>query len=144
MFRVSATVSIHRSPPNVFAFVADLRNFPLWRANLATSTLVSENFTDVGARCEEEMQIGPRRIPATCQITAFSAGRTLSFQAISPGLVYDGRAVVEPEEDGSRFTLSGDIRLSGFLRLLQPVLKRRLQDGVGREAAAIKAHMEGI
>ncbi len=142
MFNMSESVLIHRSPEDVFEFVADLRNFPIWRANLASSTVVSERSTDVGARCDEEIQMGPRRIPATCEITAFSAGRTFSFQAVSPGLTYDGHVVVGPEEDGSSFTLSGEVRVNGFLRLLQPIIKGRMQEGVRREVAGVKAHME--
>lgn len=97
MFRVSETVSIGRPPGDVFQFVLDLRNFPKWRANLASSAVVSETYTDVGARCDEQIQMGPRTIPASCEITAFAAGRSLSFRALSPGLVYDGNVVVEPE-----------------------------------------------
>jgi hypothetical protein len=142
MFRIGESALVHSAPGEVFAFVSDLRNFPLWRANLATSRVVSDGFTDVGARCEEEIQIGPRTIPATCQITRFDAGRTFSFRALSPGLQYDGLVDVEEGGDDSRFTLTGDITVTGLLRLLQPALRRRLQDGVRKEVAAIKAHVE--
>lgn len=142
MLRVSETTSINRPPGEVFDFVADLRNFPIWRANLASSTLVSDGYTDVGATCDEEIQMGPRRVAATCRITAFSQGRTFSFQAVSPGLIYDGLVVVEPSDDGSTFTLSGDITLKGATKLLRPFLKGRLQAGVRQEVAAVKTHLE--
>lgn len=142
VFRIGESVLVHGAPGEVFGFVSDLRNFPLWRAGLATSTVVSDQFTDVGARCEEEIAIGPRSIPATCQITSFDAGRTFSFRALSPGLRYDGLVTVEPEHGSTRLTLTGDITVTGPLRLLQPVLRRRLQEGVREEVAAIKAHME--
>ena len=142
VFRIGESALVHSGPAEVFAFVSDLRNFPLWRANLATSTVVSDNYTDVGARCEEEIRIGPRSIPATCQITIYDPGRTFSFRARSPGLQYDGLVTVEPEGDATRFTLSGDITVTGPLRLLQPVLRRRLQDGVREEVAAIRTHVE--
>jgi hypothetical protein len=141
-FHVSETISIARPAEDVFAFVADLRNFPLWRANLRSSTVVSENHTQVGARCVEEMQIGPRVIPGTCRIVTYSEGRTFSFQAVSPGLTYDGRVIVEAEPSGCVFTLGGDVRITGFLRLLQPLIHGRMQDGVETEAARIKAIME--
>jgi uncharacterized membrane protein len=144
MFRVSETVSISRPHGEVLEFVADLRNFPKWRANLASSVVVSEAYTDVGARCDERIRIGPRTIPTSCEITAFSAGRSLSFRALSPGLVYDGKVVVEPEPGGSTFTLSGEVRLSGLLRLLRPVIRARMQDGVRREVAAVKARVEAL
>lgn len=142
MIHVSATASIGCTPAEVFAYVADLRNFPRWRANLASSTIVSEHYTDVGATCDEEVQVGPAKIPGTCRITTFSAGHTFAFQAVSRGLTYDGRVVTEPDGNRTTFTLSGDITLSGFLRLLRPMIARSLQDGVRREVAAIKANLE--
>jgi uncharacterized membrane protein len=144
MFRMSETVSIRRPADDVFQFVADLRNFPKWRANLASSEVVSDAHTDVGARCIEQIQMGPRTIPASCEITAFSPGRSLTFRARSPGLVYDGTVIVEPEPGGSAFTLSGEVRLNGPLRLLQPVIRARMRDGVRREAAAVKARVEAL
>ncbi len=53
MFRVSETVSISRPPGDGFLFLADLRNFPEWRANLASSAVVSETYADGGVRCHE-------------------------------------------------------------------------------------------
>jgi Polyketide cyclase / dehydrase and lipid transport len=141
VFQMSETVSIDRPPADVFSFVADLRNFPIWRANLASSRVVSDSPTDVGATCDEEIQVGPRKIPATCRITSFSAGREFLFQAISQGLVYDGHLLVEPHGSGCRLTLSGEVRLSGFMRLMQPVLSRRMRQGVRTEVAAIRDHM---
>jgi uncharacterized membrane protein len=142
MFRMSETVSINRSPKDVFDFVADLNNFPKWGANLASSTVISERSTDLGARCDEEIQLGPRKMPATCEITAFSAGRTFSFRAISPGIVYAGHIIVEPEENGSSFTLAGEVQVEGFLRLMQGILKRRMEDGVRKEVASVKSYLE--
>jgi len=142
MFHVSDTVSIDRPPGDVFDFVADLRNFPRWRANLASSAVVSETHTGVGARCDEEIRMGSRTIPATCEITTSSVGRTFSFRAVAPGLVYDEIVVVEPQRDGSAFTLSGEVGLTGLLRLLQPVIRARMQAGVRSEVAAVKACLE--
>lgn len=141
MFRMSETVFISRSAADVFEFVSDLRNFPLWRAHLVSSTIVSEQVTGVGARCEEKIGMGPGRIPATCQITALDPGGVFSFAAVSPGLRYDGHVSVDSQGDGCTFTLSGEVNVSGFLRLLEPVIKRRMQAGVKEEVAAVQAHM---
>jgi hypothetical protein len=52
-------------------------------------------------------------IPGWCRITSFTPGRTFSFRALSPGLRYDGLVDVVPEGDGCRFTLTGDITVTG-------------------------------
>lgn len=94
MIELSETKTISRPPDDVYEFLADLNNFPKWRANLVSSEIVTEVQSDVGARCNEVMQIGPMRIPATCEITKFSAGQTFSFKAVSPGIVYNGNVLV--------------------------------------------------
>ena len=55
------------------------------------------------------------------------ADRDYTFRAVSRGLVYDGRLMVTPKEDGSSLTLSGEVQLSGFVRLLQPIISGRMR-----------------
>lgn len=142
MFRMSEAVQIDRAPADVFGFMADLDNFPLWRANLASSTVMSEQSNLVGAWCEEEIQVGRRRIPGTCSITAMSPGREFTFRAGSPGLTYDGRLLVEPDGSGSRLTLGGEVRISGLLRVLEPALRHRMRAGLRSEVATVKRVLE--
>ena len=86
--------------------------------------------------------MGPRKMPATCEITSFVADRDYTFRAVSRGLVYDGRLMVAPREGGSSLTMSGEGQLSGFVRRLQPIISGRMRQGVKSEVAAIKAHLE--
>ncbi len=138
MFRMSETVSINRAPTDVFDFVSDLNNFQHWRANLASSTVKSERSNGAGAWCEEEIQAGRRRIPGTCSITALTAGQEFTFRAISAGLVYEGRLLVEPEGGSTRLTLGGVVHISGGLRLIEPMLRRRMRSGLRSEVKKIK------
>ena len=138
MFRMSETVSIDRAPTDVFDFISDLHNFPRWRANLASSTVMSERSNIAGAWCEEEIQVGPLRIPGSCSITALTTGQEFSFRAVSRGLVYDGRLIVEPHGDSTRLTLGGAVHISGGLRVLEPLLARRMRSGLRSEVTTIK------
>jgi len=143
MIQLLESRTIARSPGEVFAFLADLNNFPKWRANLVSFTILTEGPTGVGTRCTEVVQVGPMRATGTCDVTEFSTGRTLAFTATSATIVYAGRIVVEPWEKGARLTLSGDVHPRGPMKLMQPVLRRKLESGIQKEASAVKELLEG-
>jgi hypothetical protein len=142
MIQLNETRTIARSPGDVFAFLADLNNFPKWRANLVSFRILTAGPTDVGTRCAEVVQVGPMRATGTCDVTEFSPGRTMAFTATSAGIVYDGRIVVEPWEKGSRLTLTGDVHPRGPMKLMQPVLRRKLESGIQKEGSAVKELLE--
>ena len=142
MIRLNEATAICCPPGEVFAFLADLNNFAKWRANLVSFTILTAGPTEVGTRCVEVVQVGPMRATGTCDVTEFSAGRSMAFKAVSGGIVYDGRIVVEPSAEGSRLTLTGDVQVRGWLKLMQPMLKRRLASGIKKEASSVKRVLE--
>ena len=142
MINLKETITISRSPSEVFAFVADLSNFPKWRANLVSFKVLTAGPTEVGTRCTEVIQVGPMRVPGSCDVTEFSPGRMMAFKAVSKGIIYDGRILVEPWEKGSKLTLTGDVQPSGLPKLIQPILKRKLQSGIKNEVRSIKEVVE--
>jgi hypothetical protein len=142
MIQLNETITISRSPGEVFAFLADLNNFPKWRANLVTSKVLTTAPTEVGTRCSEVVQMGPIQATASCEVTEFSAGRMLAFKAVSPAIIYDGRILVEPWEKGSKLTLTGAVQSKGFWKLMQPIIKGELESGIKKETKAIKEFLE--
>jgi hypothetical protein len=142
VIHLNETRTIARSPAEVFAFLADLTNFPMWRANLVSFEILTEGPTDVGTRCTEVVQVGPMRATGTCDVTEFSPGGTMGFTATSATIVYDGRIAVEPWEKGSRLTLTGDVHPRGPMKLTTPVLRRKLESGIQKEVAAVKELLE--
>lgn len=142
MFEVQGISKIHRSPGEVFEFVADLHNFEKWRSNLVSSTIVTKGPTDVGSQCSEVIQMGPKQEAIFCEVTAFTPGSVMSFESDSSALTYFGNIVVEPCEEGAQFTITGRIVPKGFFNILQPFLKMQLSKGVKQEAASVKRCME--
>lgn len=77
----------------------------------------------------------------TCNVTEFSPGR-MAFKAVSAGITYDGRILVEPSGMGSKLTLTGDVHPRGPLKLIQRVLKGKLESGIKQEVSAVKLFLE--
>lgn len=142
MIQLNEARTISRPPGEVFSFLADLNNFPKWRANLVSFKILTDGPTEVGTRCAEVVQVGPMRASGTCDVTELTPGRSMAFKATTAALVYDGRIVVEPWERGSKLTLTGDVYPRGPMKLMQPVLRRKLASGIDREVSAVKEFLE--
>jgi uncharacterized membrane protein len=142
LIQLNETITISRSPSEVFAFLADLNNFPKWRANLVSFKVLTAGPTEVGTRCTEVVQVGPMRATGSCDVTEFSPGRMMAFKAVSAGIIYDGRILVEPWEEGSKLTLTGDVQPKGLSKLVQPILKGKLESGIRKEVTSIKEFLE--
>jgi hypothetical protein len=115
-------VVVSKSPAEVFAFVADLRNEPLWHVDL----------TSVPPDTEPEPTVGK---PIPVKFTPFMGQTDGIFTAeeVIPGskIVYRAELagirprityLVEPVDSGARFTRSVDLHLTGVLSLMTPVM----------------------
>lgn len=142
MIRLNDTITISRSPGEVFAFLADLNNIPKWQAEVVTSKVITTGPTKVGTRFIEEVKMGPMRAMANCEVTEFSPGRMMAFKAVSPSINYEGRILVEPWEKSAKLTLVGTVQPMGFWKLMQPMMKGEFKSGIKKELAAIKEILE--
>lgn len=142
MIQLNDTITISRSPGDVFAFLADLNNIPKWQAEVVTSQVITTGPTKVGTRFTEEVKMGPMRATANCEVTEFSPDRTMVFKAVSPSITYEGRILVEPWEKGAKLTLAGIVQPKGLWKLMQPMMKGEFKSGIKKELAAIKETLE--
>ena len=128
MFTRKASVLIDRPPPEVFAFVADARNRPMWDESVDSEELMSPEPIGAGSTVRTTMQSMGRDYvfdweivehePPTRQRIESTSGPfpTELLWELSDGL--DGTTRAE-------FTLTG--RPSGLLRLLEPLIARSTQ-----------------
>jgi len=142
MFQLIDTITISRSPSDVFAFLVDLNNIPKWQTGVVSSTVITTGPTKVGTRFTEEVKIGPLRATAKCEVTEFSPDRKMSFNAISPSIDYEGQVLVEPWEKGAKLTMTGTAQPKGFWKLVQPMMIGESKRGMKKELAAIKEILE--
>ena len=142
MIQPNDTITISRSPSEVFAFLADLNNIPKWQAEVVASKVITTGPTKVGSRFTEEVKMGPMRATANCEVIEFSPDTMMAFKAVSPSVNYEGRVLVEPWEKGAKLTLAGTVQPKGLWKLLQPIMNAEFKSGIKKELAAIKQILE--
>ena len=111
------TITIRRSPEDVFAFVADGTTATQWRPGVTDIRLASGS--GLGARYEQGVKgPGGRRIAADYEITAWDPPRELAFAAVAGPVRPTGAYRLEAIPEGTRLTFSLDAKVGGLKGLL--------------------------
>jgi uncharacterized protein YndB with AHSA1/START domain len=144
MFTYEGETTIARPAEEVFAFAADPENLPKW-----TDTSQVEVLTDgpmgLGTRLKVTMGKGPLRATADFETSEWEENRSWTYKTIPPHwLLWDATYRVEPiDASSSKFSTSGQISISGFRRLLEPLVRGELAKGEQAELERLKAIVEG-
>lgn len=146
MARYVARTRTDRAAAEVFAYLADLRNFAEW---------------DPGVRRVEQVEGEGAGADAVFDVTVAGVGllpdqtlryRTVAYEpprevlvlAESTLLTSEDRITVAPEGDGAVVTYDADLRLNGPLRLGDPLLRLVFGRIGDRAAAGLRRAVDGI
>lgn len=131
MPRAEATITIARSPEDVFDFLAAGENNLLWRPGvLDVSHASGEGLGEVwkqGVR-------GPagRRVTADYKITHYERPTRLAFVAIAGPARPEGSYDLEPVSDGTRLRFALSWEPKGLARLLNAPVQKTMNAEVGQ------------
>lgn len=122
-------------PGAVFDYIADFKSAAEWDPGVAHARRLDTGRLGVGSRYELGVRMGGRVVPMTYRITVFDRPSrvVLEGEGSTVEAIDDIRFV--PAIDGTVVDYTADIRLRGWMRLIQPFLGGALAK-VGRDAAA--------
>jgi uncharacterized protein YndB with AHSA1/START domain len=137
------TVTIHRPPEDVFAYVLDGEKCLEWRRHVMDVRRISGD-GGVGTIYGQGVR-GPmgRRIAADYRVTVCEPSRLLEFQTLNGPVRPHGRFEITPEGDDSRLTLSLDSEMNGLMALFIGRTVQRTMDTEVHEIDRMKAILEG-
>jgi uncharacterized protein YndB with AHSA1/START domain len=139
---VEATVRINRPPAEVFAFVADQRNDPRWRAGVVEMTPSPPAPVAPGTTVHEVLRFAGRTHVTDTTIVDVVPGRSFEFAGAGSGGRVRGSRAVAPTSDGTQLTTRLQVDTSGLLRLLEPVLAPRFRAATRRDLATLARLLE--
>src|SRR5207253_6658751 len=125
LLMVDVTVSgVVRAPPSeVFAFLADLENWPRWQSDMQTTTLVEGQPGTFGARYRFVSRAMGQTIDSTVRLVRIEAEHEVAFEGEWAGMIRPtGRYRVEPAAGGTLVTLNPQPEVRGIGRILAPLL----------------------
>jgi carbon monoxide dehydrogenase subunit G len=138
----SNTITIERTPRDVFEFVSNLENVPRWNYAIVETRKVSEGPVSVGTTYRQVRSL-PSRSEETLQVTELEPDRRFAFEGgLGP---LEGTLTYELEEVGgsTRLTNSADLQARGIAKLAAPIASGRVRGAVAENLEALKRLLEG-
>jgi uncharacterized protein YndB with AHSA1/START domain len=143
MIDTSKSITIGRPVAEVFAYVTDTSNDPAWHTDVLEARKTTEG--PIGAGTTWHLRFKPAMgiSEGDMEVVAFEPNRKEVQQGVmgpmQPTLTY----LFEPVDGGTRFTRQVEIRISGMMRLMEPLMRLMTPKGNARFVANLKRVLEG-
>jgi uncharacterized membrane protein len=123
----SATVIIRRAPSDVWDFVSHLATTPTWRTTV--TSIEPPDTLQVGEQFSATTRLLGRTWRWVLELTELDDGRQLDYVVVQGVVKPYVSYRVEPDPDGTRFTMTGGINQFGLggrllTRFAHPALRR--------------------
>jgi uncharacterized protein YndB with AHSA1/START domain len=142
MARMEASAVINRPVDKVFAYMADVRNWPQWYSGMLEGEQTSKGPVGVGTTSQGVSQFLGRRMDWTAEVTKYEPNRKFELKITSGPMSIEQSLTFEPVEGGTRFTLVGEGETGGFFRLAEPVVNRMQRRQMEGDLANLKDILE--
>jgi uncharacterized protein YndB with AHSA1/START domain len=142
VFAKTATVQISRPPEEVFAFVADARNRPLWDESVGTEELTSPEPIGVGSTVRTGLRSMGRDYVLTWEVTHHEPPSRQTIESTSGPFPTTLEYRLSPQDGGTLVQFSVTGRPTGMLRLLQPLIARNTEQNLARGFPRLKRLLE--
>jgi hypothetical protein len=132
MTRFEHSVVIHRPIEDVWTYVSDVANNPVWQGPIQEVRQPAGGPLEVGSEIVEVASFLGKRFEITLVLTEHDPMRRSGVRTSSGPVRLDGSYLFERVDEGTRFTAQGEVEAHGFFRLAEPLFARI----AGREWAA--------
>ena len=118
----SDSIVIDRPIEEVFAYVADVTNDPAWHTDILEARKTTEGPVGMGTTWHTRFKPSMGISEADMEVVSFEPNRLLAMKGevgpMHPTLTYR----LEPTAGGTRFTRRVQIKVSGWMTVMQPLI----------------------
>ena len=141
MIQHEVRLHINRPLEQVFAYVADVRNWKAWQEHLEQVEPATRGPLRVGTQIREVRHSGGRSVENRAQITALEPNKRFETKTVNDPMVVVSYWF-EAEEGGTRVSYRYVMETRGTRRLLQPMLARSIKLQQDSELEKLKSVLE--
>jgi uncharacterized membrane protein len=124
---VEESVVIARPPEQVFSYVSNAQNLPVWDSSILKAEQVDSGPLQVGTRWRGVSKVLGRRFKWTTELVEFAPPTMTMSRSVEGKLSFTVTNTFQPEAGGTRFTYTVDAEsgLGGiFGRVADPVVEK--------------------
>jgi hypothetical protein len=135
------TTVINRPPAEVFSFLADFENVPLWNYAISETRKISGGPVGVGSRYRQTRTL-PARSEETFEVTEFEPDHKLAIRGPLGPFQADVSYLLTAAGDGTSVSNTMDLRPTGVSRLVAPLAGSRVRSAVATHLDSLKQLLE--
>lgn len=138
-----ASIRIDCPPDQVFAFIGDAANNPLWRKNVIRTEWLDDGPMRVGRRGRQTARLLGREWTVEAEVVEWDPPRQVAWRAVQGPVSVRSWARVEPDGAGCRVSGGADGKFSGPIGgLLTRLAAPRMVRQANVDLALLKARLE--
>jgi uncharacterized protein YndB with AHSA1/START domain len=135
------TITIERRPDEVFGFLAQFENVPLWNYAISETRKIDGGAVGVGSRYRQTRTL-PSQREETFEVTEFEPGRRLAIRGDLGPFRSEVTYVLDPTDTGTTITNTMNLQPTGAARLIAPLAASRVKQAVAANLATLKQILE--
>jgi len=135
--------TIERPAQEVWSYAADITRHPEWMGVL-DARLISGRPTEIGAHGIERLKLGPRKVEVDLEVSASIPAQRIAWRMVG-GSPFTGEVTLDLDSlgpDRARAVWSGSIGLTGWWRLIEPLMAAEVKTGEAAELRRLKERLE--
>lgn len=142
MARIEESVEIKRPVEKVFAYTTDPKSWPKWQSIIPEAEQTSQGPVGVGTTFKGTSRMMGRSMKWTAKATEYEPNRKFGKNITSGSLAIEQHNTYNPIEGGMKFTIVYDMKVSGFLKLLSPMLVNSMRKELKKSLGNLKRVLE--
>jgi hypothetical protein len=141
MISIEESIIIQRPIEEVFAFMSETANLPLWQTDVLEARHTPEGPVQVGTQLTLVRVLMGRTIEATAVISAYEPPTHYAYQSTT-GYTATGVNMCKATCEGTKVTTRFDLQTGDLFTLAEPVVGRNVRCGVQSNLTTLKDLLE--
>lgn len=142
MARIEESIEIRCPVEKVFAITTDASRWSTWHTAIPEAEQTSGGPVGVGTTFRGTTRLMGRSMPWTSTATEYDANRTFGKNIDSGSVIIQQHNTYTPTPDGTRFSMAYDMRFSGCMRLLSPMIVHSMRTEMKNSLVKLKGILE--
>ena len=140
MKEAERSAEIPRPAPEVFSFLADLENLPLWQSGVVRAEMTSAGPIGVGSTAVVERRMFGQQIVADLVVSAYDPPRRIVLETEASGLSVQASVEIEPlNADSCRVTFGMAMETTGFfMKAVEPMVAQAAETDIEASLARLR------